>query len=533
MRSAWDGRGGNDDTGIRGMIARHSKQRAALRLAALLVIAVLAPVHSLLPASAGGPGELQRFYFPWVPSDEVINEVGPWRGILSFQNLGEQSCSVSIYVGRLGSWTKQAQLSIAAGSSRSPSANSLGIPSPGAPVRLEALCPMAASLKIVSPDSRQSPWSDGATIVSGYTGLSGADVDSAENSDGDWVWYLPIVQTNSGWNSIIRVTNLNPSSGADATVRLFPSNNIDGDEGAIATIETAIAPGTSAAIDVREAVGVDGWIGFAEIVSEEPVGAYALRSKPSTNMAITNMATSGVPEPAAERYLLAAPLVFTAYNGWNTGINLANVSNEWATVTVSYFAVAGDLVRETEIEMPPRSMTYIYTPHNVEEEGFVGSAMIESNQPVAAAIDEVKYETVEAISYIASSVGQVDAAIPVTFREDPLNGRNDNSGINIQNMNPDAGQTVEIRLITNVGIDVLPEPFLLTLPSGGNNFVYLPNLSDVPPGTVAAARITSPDPFGFVALSNNVNYSVPGDGSVTFMASGEAGYYRLLGAPSQ
>ncbi len=145
----------------------------------------------------------------------------------------------------------------------------------------------------------------------------------------------------------------------------------------------------------------------------------------------------------------------------------------------------------------------------------------------------MKYETIEAISYVASTVGQVDAAIPVTFREDPLNGRHDNSGINIQNMNPDQPQTVEIRLITNTGQNVLSQPFLLTLPPGGNNFVYLPNLAEIPPGTVAAARITSDDLFGFVALSNDVNYSVSGDGSVTFMASGEAGYYRLLGAPTQ
>ena len=109
-------------------------------------------------------------------------------------------------------------------------------------------------------------------------------------------------------------------------------------------------------------------------------------------------------------------------------------------------------------------------------------------------------------------------------------GMHDNSGINIQNLNPNESQTVEIRLITNVGVEVLPEPFLLTMPPGGNNFVYLPNLAGVPAGTVAAARITSQDPFGFVALSNDVNYAVPGDGSVTFMAAGEIGYYRLLGS---
>ncbi|CAN5592283.1 hypothetical protein BH23CHL2_BH23CHL2_10340 [soil metagenome] len=35
------------------------------------------------------------------------------------------------------------------------------------------------------------------------------------------------------------------------------------------------------------------------------------------------------------------------------------------------------------------------------------------------------------------------------------------------------------------------------------------------------------------SVANDVNYAVAGDGSVSFMASGEAGYYRLLGIPSQ
>ncbi|MEZ4520289.1 MAG: hypothetical protein R3A46_01420 [Thermomicrobiales bacterium] len=507
-----------------------SLRRRAVILAAVFGMLVPMLFATGSPVSAGGPDGLQRFYFPWVPNGDQINSVGPWYGKVSFQNLDDSTCSVSIYVGRTGSWTRTAQLSLTAGSSRSISANSLGLPSPGAPVRLEALCPLTASLKMLTPDSRQSPWSDGARTVTGYTGLSGIDVDAAETADGDWVWYMPIVQTNSDWNSIIRVTNLNPDAGADVSVNLYSADNVTGQQGVLTTIEATVAPGDSAVIDVLEEIGTEGWVGYAEVVADEPVGAYVLRSKPTANMAITNMAMSGNPEPGVDRYLIAAPLLFTAYNGWNTGINLANISNEWADVTIRYFEVAGGLTRESDVRMAPRSMQYIYTPNNVDEAGFVGSAMIESNQPVAAAIDEVKYSTVEAISYLASSVGQVDAAIPVTFREDPSNGRHDNSGINIQNLNPDASQTVQIRLVTNTGEDVLPQPFNLTLPPGGNNYVYLPNLPDVPPGTVAAARVTSQDQFGFVALSNDVNYAVPGDGSVTFMAAGEAGYYRLLGS---
>ncbi len=356
--------------------------RIVPRLLVLISVAFYSLLSVLSPAAAGAGGDVQEFFFPWVPNGDEINSVGPWYGKLSFQNLDVQTCAVSIYVGRTGSWLKTAQLSISAGSSRSISANSLAIPSPGAPVRLEALCPLTASLKMVTPDSRRSPWSDGADVVSGYTGLSGTDVNAAESESGNWIWFLPIVQTNSGWNSIIRVTNFNETAGIDYRVRLYSSDNVAGEQGAVATIESSLSPGSSVAIDVLEEIGVEGWVGFAEIVADGPVGAFTLRSKPSTHMAVTNMATSGVPEPAAERYLLAAPLLFTAYNGWNTGINLANLADEWADVKIRYFAVAGGLEREVELRIAPRTMQYLYTPNNVDEAGFVGSAMIESNQPI-------------------------------------------------------------------------------------------------------------------------------------------------------
>ncbi|MEZ4569822.1 MAG: hypothetical protein R2849_05745 [Thermomicrobiales bacterium] len=70
-----------------------------------------------------------------------------------------------------------------------------------------------------------------------------------------------------------------------------------GQQGVLTTIEATVAPGDSAVIDVLEEIGTEGWVGYAEVVADEPVGAYVLRSKPTANMAITNMAMSGNPEP--------------------------------------------------------------------------------------------------------------------------------------------------------------------------------------------------------------------------------------------
>jgi hypothetical protein len=494
-------------------------------LALLTALTGLAVLGQSRPVAAQAP---YNVYLPWVPNGDTLNGQGPWHGKVSFQNLSENQCSVSIFVGRPGFWQKTAQLSVNAYAVRSISASSLAVPEPGAPVRLEAFCPLAATAKILLPDVLRTPWSDDAIIVTGYTALTQADVDAAQASASSG-WFLPIVQTNSGWNSNIRIANLAEQT-TGITLRLYSHDNQSGSAGAALTIQRTIQIGATINLNIQEELGIPEWVGYAEIHSDGPVTALVHRSKLAAATALTNVAMSGDIQ-ALGSYRMAAPLLFTGYNDWNTGINLANISDQTANVTISYFAAAGGFVREEQLAIAPRSMQYIYTPAHVAEQAFVGSGLIQSDVPLVAAIDEVKYSTIEALSYLASSVSQQWAAIPIAFREDPARGRHDNSGINIHNMNPDAEQTVEITFLSNTGEPVLPAPIQLTLPAGSNNFVYLPQIPDFPPGTVAAARITSNDAAGFVAVSNDVNYVVPGDGSVVFSATGVNGYLQLVATP--
>jgi hypothetical protein len=469
--------------------------------------------------------EFHAVYFPWVANGEILHGQGPWYGKLSFQNLSDEPCAISIFVSRPGTWTKTAQLSINAGAGRSISANSLAVPSPGAAMRLEALCPIVASVKTVTPDVLHAPWSDGARIVTGYTGVSDVDVAGATMNAATG-WFLPIVQTNSDWNSLIKVANLDGQDTLNVTTTLYPADDSPGE---VTTIRRSVAVGTVATINVLDEVGLAGWVGHAEIRADGTVAALVTRVKPGADLALTNVATAADPT-ASGGFSVAAPLLFTAYNGWNTGINLANITDLPAEVTITYVEAGGGVVRTDQLTLGPLSMRYIYTPSTVDLPGFVGSALISSSTPVVAAIDEVKYETREAISYIAGSIGQQDAAVPVVFREDPNGQRHDNSGINVQNLNPAASQTIQIDLVSSTGSSLLPAPLELELPPGGNDFVYLPDVAGVSPGTVGSARLTTSDPAGFVALSNNVNYAVIGDGSVVFSAAGMAGYYRIVDA---
>lgn len=486
-------------------------------------------VQLLTPSSVAAQS-VHSYYFPWAPHEETVNGQGPWFSKLSFQNLSDDLCSVSIMIGHDGTWMKTAQLTVGGKSARSISSRSMGIPAPGASLRLDAFCPISASIKIVTPDINRTPWSDGAHVVTGYTGLADADMQAA-NEDGTYRWFLPIVQTNSNWNSIIRLTNFQRDRSVTARVRLYSAENLDGAGGPVREVTRTIEVGDSAVVNVLDELQIPGWVGFAEIEADGVVGAYTLRSKPGASMALINVAAARNGASSVGEYRLAAPLLFTAYNDWNTGINLANVSEQTANITITYHAAAGEAVRTEEVELPPYSMRYLYTPASVDQMEFVGSASIESNTPVLAAIDEVKYTSVDAISYLASGIGQQDAATPLVFRSDPEQERHDNSGLNIQNMNPDEAQTVTIDLLGSGGEPLLDAPLQLSLPPGGNNFIYVPEFDEISAGTVMSAHIRSSDPFGFVALANDVNYRVSGDGSTTFLLTGSQGYFHIPAAP--
>lgn len=495
----------------------------------VLVVGLLLIV---IGAGLPGPARAQTVYvayFPWVSNNETIGGQGPWSASLAIHNLSNNPCPMSVYVVQNGGWEKTAQFPLNAASTRTIAALSLGVPKPGSPVRLEGTCPIAASLKAFAPATVAAPWSDGTTIISGYTGLSDADIAASRNGP-DAGWILPIVQTNTGWNTFVTVANLG-STAADVEMKLYATDNTGGAGGAALTLQQRVTPGSAWTIDAQHELGQAGWVGFARVTATGDIGVIARRVKPEAQMAMTNVgvATAGL---AAGSYRSAAPLLFNAYNGWNTGITLANPSAVAATVTVEYYEAGGGHVSDTEVVVPPSAMRYIYTPGSVEQTGFVGGATIRSNVPIISSVDEVKYESGEGLSYMANSAGQREATIPLVFRENPKYAQHDNSGIAITNLDPGAIAAVRIELLSLWGTDLLPAPIDVIVPAGGVATVYLPFVEGLAPGSVATARLATASAAGIVAVSNDINYVVPGDGSVVFNAWGASGSYIAGGAGS-
>jgi hypothetical protein len=508
---------------------RHRFVRLPIALSVLLVLSGLLPV--LAQVAAAQTDQAYVGYIPWVPREEMIGGQGPWYGLVSFQNLSDDFCFVQVFAGVEGEWAKPAQqLSVPERSLRNLSSQSLSLQKPGGPVRIEATCAIAVSLKEYTPNvpQNQSMWSTGAQVVTGYTGLGKPDLAAARSSATS-DWYLPIVQTNSDWNTFIRIANFDEQP-ANVTVDIYPSENTDGDDGVARTVTGQVGVAGTLTIDVLDALGTTGFVGFARISADQDIGVVARRAKPGAGLAISNVAVAADSVVAGGTYQAGAPLIFTAYNGWNTGITMANVSQQTATVTVQYFPSDGAMASEETLFIAPRSMEYIYTPATVDQAGFVGSATIVSNVPIVAAVDEVKYETSEALSYIASGAGQQQAGIPLVFRENPAEGLHDNSGISIVNLDPLNQQNVTLRLRDRSGNELLDLPIALRIPAGSRTFIYLPFIDEIPAGTYGSVLLESQNPAGFVAISNDVNYAVGADGSVVFAASGNGGLY-LVPAP--
>lgn len=505
--------------------ARHRSSRLLLALALSLSLTGLLP--ALAPVAQAQTDPTFIGYIPWVSHEEMIGGQGPWFGLVSFQNLSDDFCSVKVFAGRDGVWAMPAQLSVPEGSSRNLASEGLSLREPGGPVRFEASCEIAVSLKEYTPNVplSRNMWSDGAQVVTGYTGLGRPDIEAARATETS-NWFLPIVQTNSDWNTFIRVANF-AQTPANVTVDIYPGGNTAGSNGVARTITQQVGVASTWTIDALAELASTGFVGFARISADQDVGVVARRTKPGAKLAISNVAVAADSNAAAGNYRTAAPLLFNAYNGWNTGITMANISDQPAIVTLQYFPVDGEMQRQESIVIAARSMQYIYTPGTVDQAGFVGSATILSTMPIVAAVDEVKYETSEALSYIASGAPQHVAGIPLVFRENPPDGLHDNSGISIVNLDPLNEQNILMRLRDRGGNELLDLPIAVRLPAGGNTFIYLPFIDEIPPGTYGSVRLESSNPAGFVAISNDVNYAADGDGSVVFSASGNGGVYYV------
>jgi len=387
------------------------------------------------------------------------------------------------------------------------------------------------------------------TSVSGYNAVNGIEISRFNE------WYLPIVQTNGGpggkWNSIIRVGNFSGENNA-VTVRFFPADDGSGSLQTGFQVQQLVNGGDTLHIDLSDYVPED-WVGSAHILSDGAVFAMVDRYKVGTSMWITNTGSSADFENVAQidgangRYALFAPHVLLDYFGWNTGINVANLSDSDNNVSIQYFNLLGNATEVFNQRLAAHGMTYFYDPSIPAQDGgqdvtsdanasIVGSAIIWSESPVAAAVDATKYPETDpnggadvghATSYNATANVFPWQAVPYVTKGNPTDGSGATSGINIMNPNATA-TTAEVFWVNPSGFQGSNfGTSSVTIPGFANGFVYTLWQQNLPNGFLGAAQVIADQPVA--AASANVNYDVDGDGSAIFNAFNPCGLYRAAG----
>lgn len=389
--------------------------------------------------------------------------------------------------------------------------------------------------------------SDVDKAVSGYNAINGAEVGRFSE------WYLPIVQTNCGpggcWDSMLRVSNLSEQN-SSVEVRFFAA---DVGQGSLQTgfqVDKLLNGGETWHIQLSDLVP-EGWVGSAHIYSDGYVFPMVDRFKVGYSMWLTNTGSASNFENAAQvtgvdkQYTLFAPHVLMGYFGWNTGINVANLADADNDISVQYFNMLGNATQMHERRLAPHGMTYFYDPaHEVPNSGdpnrgVVGSAIIWSQQPVAATVDATKYpdsnaagaaDLFQATSYNATQNIYTFQAIPLVQKGNPSDGMGASSGINMINPHPDV-VTANVYWVNQDGFNASNFGVSsVTIPGFANGFVYSLWQHNLPNGFYGAAQVIASAPIG--AVSANVDYQVDGDGSVIYNAFNPCGYYRTAPPPS-
>ena len=400
--------------------------------------------------------------------------------------------------------------------------------------------------------------------VSGATGIRDEDWEAA-NFGRSWV--LPVVQTNSNWRTVIKITNLRNQIN-QVTVTLQRSRGVTAGEQTY-TLNQTLSAGQTWTIDLASVVPPE-WVGAAFVdATSTGVAVVAERYKPEWRMLLTN---EGVPRTTATtRY---APIVFRDFNNWNTGITVVNLdTSNTNTLTFTYYdrnGVAQVVPPElSTITLQPGESAFIYRPDISAvpsvDPARVNAVVISGQRAFAAAVDEVKYLAGpgqgQAMSYLAPAApdfsgskqswsaaetqsrtaGQVTGrawfthtlALPL-FQVGDASGQGDISGFTL--FNPTGRQQLaNVQILSASGAAVPPSqvgtsenPVLVAVPAGGYAVIYPyptdfgTTFASVPRTFTGTALVGVTDGAGsgsgfLVGVSNVVNYQVAGDGSGVFV----------------
>ncbi len=266
----------------------------------------------------------------------------------------------------------------------------------------------------------------GVEVSSKYNGIAGDHLGSFDPVYGGYSFYVPLLYADkAGFNSVMYIQNGGLES---SSIEIWFKAQDDCLRARICEIFT-LAPGETYQFDASDCVGPD-WQGSAWLRSTQPLGIVV-------DIIGRDVLMTYVGEPASYEYtydpedpdddesfamgdqVAFGPLMYSEYQGWDTGVQVQNLSPVVnAKVKVYFLDRSGDIITTLVDWICPRGSQTFFLPVVADLPGnWVGSIRVESQEwwtPGSPAVappgivgvatlikygDAARTNTVEAIAY--------------------------------------------------------------------------------------------------------------------------------------
>ena len=243
----------------------------------------------------------------------------------------------------------------------------------------------------------------GVEVTSKYNGIAGTHLGVYDPVYGGYGYYVPLVYADkAGFTSILYVQN----GGLECTsVEVWFQEQDNCLRATICDIAT-LAPGETYQLDANDCVGPD-FQGSAWLRTSQPTGI-------AVDIVGRDVLMTYIGEPAEINYTFDpadafftggnqvgfAPLIYSEYQGWDSGIQVQNLSGVTAAKVKVYFMDrSGDIITTLVDWVCPRGSQTFFLPVIADLPGnWTGSARVESQEWLASSGPRVEPPNIVAIA---------------------------------------------------------------------------------------------------------------------------------------
>jgi hypothetical protein len=223
------------------------------------------------------------------------------------------------------------------------------------------------------------------------------------------------------------------------------------------------------------------------------VAATATAAVTATAVPTTTAGPTLTPGPGPAASTIYVPIILNRSAQLETGVQVQNLSAANATVTITYYDQDGRTVPQwvETASVGPNASTTFYTPGNTNlPAGFIGSAVIQANQPIGAIVNQQTQPDASPFyvgTFDAPRAPATSVFVPYAVKQ--VGSRS--STISVQNAGT-APANVEARFFTPEG---LAGRFQVFIPALASRRIALADRAELPANMDAAAVLLSDQPI--------------------------------------